>query len=133
MKLCKFIFFKQSCTLHSEWRIRIPKTDPDPNLATQFTTDPDPRKLFMMQLFIFSSFFILFLCRNGSQPVSVQVFVWQPPKGELGPFLDPPKVALLPDTFGPGPIHRWARHSSELPDSDRASNLRYPSIRATQC
>ena len=49
---------------------------------------------------------VLSCCRNGSQPVSVQVFVSQPPKGGFGPFLDPRKVALLPDTFGPGPIHR---------------------------
>ena len=45
-------------------------------------------------------------CRNGGQPCRVEVFVSQPPSGGFGPFLDPLKVALLPDTFGPGPIHR---------------------------
>jgi len=46
-----------------------------------------------------------------SAPLEVTIFVTQPPKGGCGPFLDPRKIANLPEAFGPGPIHRVLRES----------------------
>ena len=37
------------------------------------------------------------------------IFVMQPSK--TGPYLDPAKVANLPEAFGPGPLHRVLRES----------------------
>eukprot|EP00092_Neocalanus_flemingeri_P002642 GFUD01002830.1.p1 GENE.GFUD01002830.1~~GFUD01002830.1.p1 ORF type:complete len:941 (-),score=155.86 GFUD01002830.1:208-3030(-) len=48
---------------------------------------------------------------SNSTPLEVTIFVSQPPKGGCGPFLDPRKIANLPEAFGPGPIHRVLRES----------------------
>lgn len=44
-------------------------------------------------------------------PLEVTIFVTQPPKGGCGPFLDPRKIANLPEAFGPGLVHRVLRES----------------------
>lgn len=48
---------------------------------------------------------------SNSTPLEVTIFVTQPPKGGCGPYLDPRKIANLPEAFGPGPIHRVLRES----------------------
>jgi len=48
---------------------------------------------------------------SSSTPLEVTIFVTQPHKGGCGPYLDPRKVANLPEAFGPGPVHRVLRES----------------------
>merc|ERR1719282_1251900 len=43
--------------------------------------------------------------------MDLTIFVIQPNKSGCGPFLDPVKVANLPEAFGPGPLHRVLRES----------------------